>query len=57
MDENLANAVLQRQSYYVGDFMNRIILLEAKISVLEKQIEESKRLLEKEQVAKQKRSV
>lgn len=38
MDETLANAVLQRQSFYIGDFMNRIIILEAKLSVLEKEL-------------------
>jgi len=38
MDESLANAVLQRQSFYVGDFMNRIVMLEAKLLVLEKEL-------------------
>lgn len=54
MDEGLANAVLQRQSYYVGDFMNRIIVLEAKLSILEKELTDLKQ--EKEIAAKQKKA-
>lgn len=53
MDDVLANAVLQRQSYYIGDFMNRIVILEAKLSVIEKELLELKQ--EKELAAKQKK--
>jgi len=42
MDEVLANAVLQRQSYYVSEFMNKIVVLEAKLSVVEKELLELK---------------
>lgn len=55
MDEVLVNAVLQRQSYYVGEFMNKIIALESKLSVVESQLAELTAKYEKEQ--QQKKSV
>lgn len=52
MDEVLANAVLQRQSYYVGEFMNKIIALEAKLMIVESQLAELSAKYEKEQQKK-----
>lgn len=52
MDENLINAILQRQAVYIADLTNKNIFQEAKISVVEKQLSEITAKYEKDQAAK-----
>lgn len=52
MDENLINAILQRQAAYIADLTNKNIFQEAKISVIEKQLSEIAAKYEKDQAAK-----
>jgi len=52
MDEQLINAVLGRQTSYIGDLTNKNIFLEAKISVLENQLKELTAKYDKEVAAK-----
>jgi hypothetical protein len=52
MDEQLINAVLGRQTAYIGDLTNKNIFLEAKISVLENQLKELTAKYDKEVAAK-----
>jgi hypothetical protein len=52
MDEVMINAILQRQSAFIGEVVNKNLFLEAKISVLEKQIIELTANYEKDQAAK-----
>lgn len=54
MDEELVNAVLQRQVEYINDLINKKIILEAKLSVVEKQLAEIKDKYEKDQAGKKK---
>lgn len=52
MDEVMVNAILQRQSSFIGEVVNKNLFLEAKISVLEKQIADLTAAYEKDQVVK-----
>jgi hypothetical protein len=52
MDEQLINAILGRQTAYIGDLTNKNIFLEAKISVLENQLKELTAKYDKEVAAK-----
>lgn len=52
MDQNLIDAILQRQSSLIGELVNKNIFLESKLSVVEKQLVELQSKLEKDQAAK-----
>lgn len=56
MDENLINAILQRQAAYIADLTNKNIFQEAKISVVEKQLSEMTAKYEKDQAARSKKA-
>ena len=52
MDQQLIDAILQRQSALIGELVNKNIFLEAKLSIAEKQLEEIQSRIEKDQAAK-----
>jgi len=52
MDEVMVNAILQRQSSFIGEIVNKNLFLEAKISVIEKQLSDLVAKFEKDQSAK-----
>lgn len=52
MEQQLIDAILQRQSAVISDLVNKNIFLEAKISVIEKQLLDLQVKLEKDQATK-----
>jgi len=52
MDQQLIDAILQRQSALIGELVNKNIFLEAKLSIVEKQLAELQSKVEKDQAAK-----
>lgn len=54
MDEAMINAILQRQSSYIAEMVNKNLFLEAKLSVVEKQLNDLVSNIEKDQAVKKK---
>lgn len=52
MEQELIDAILQRQSSLIGELVNKNIFLESKVLVLERHNIELKERMEKDQAAK-----